>query len=158
MAVENELLALTLGDLNELGFEVWIRKGCGLDRYFPRKFGSISSYFCGGNLAALHLRCIIAHKTLFSPSFQRENTTMGMPHFHGENPEKFHVWCVMAHQQGFMLVYTTHANMLGWARAPQIIKHIDTCRIHRETNVTWCHGLGRSHRGDYAHNMTRICT
>ena len=67
-----------------------------------------------------------------------------MPHFHGENPAKFRVWCIMAHQQGFMLVYTAHANMLvlGQARAPQIIKHIDTCHIHRETNVTWCHGLG----------------
>ena len=64
---------------------------------------------------------------------------MGMPHFHSENPTKFCVWFTMAHQQDFMPVYTTHANMLmlGRASAPQSINHIDASRIHRETNVTW---------------------
>ena len=46
------------------------------------------------------------------PSFDGENTAMGMPHFHGENPTKFRIWCAMAHQQGFMPMYTVHANML----------------------------------------------
>ena len=46
---------------------------------------------------------------------------MGMPYFHGENLTEFRVWCAMAHQQGFMLVYMARANMLmlGQARDPQ---------------------------------------
>ena len=38
-----------------------------------------------------------------------------------------------------MPMYAVHANMLmlGRARAPQSIKHINMCRIHEETNVTW---------------------
>ena len=38
-----------------------------------------------------------------------------------------------------MPVYTARANMLmvGQARAPQSIKHIDACYIHGETDVTW---------------------
>ena len=67
---------------------------------------------CGRNLVALRLRCVIEHKTLFSPSFHRENMAMGMPYFHGENLTEFRVWCAMAHQQGFMLVYMARANML----------------------------------------------
>ena len=47
---------------------------------------------------------------------------------------------------------------LGQARAPQSIKHIDACRIHWETNITWWHGLGWSHRDDCAHNIAWICT
>ena len=45
---------------------------------------------------------------------------MGMPYFHGKNPAEFHIYCAMAHQQGFMPVYTAHANMLvlGQAEAP----------------------------------------
>ena len=63
---------------------------------------------------------------------------MGMPHFYNENLTKFRVWCAMAHQQGFVLVYTARANVLvlGQAGAPQSIKHVDTCHIHGETNVT----------------------
>ena len=46
---------------------------------------------------------------------------MEMPHFHGENWVKFRVWCIMVHQQGFVLVYMARANMLmlGQARDPQ---------------------------------------
>ena len=60
----------------------------------------------------------------------------------------------------FMPMYTARDNMLvlGWAKAPQSIKHIDACRIHGETNVTWWHGLGRSHCNDCAHNIAWICT
>ena len=63
---------------------------------------------------------------------------MGMPYFHGKNPAEFHIYCAMARQQGFMPVYTAHANMLvlGQAGAPQSIKHVDTCRIHEKTDVT----------------------
>ena len=63
---------------------------------------------------------------------------MGMPHFHGKNPVEFHIWCIIVHRQGFILMYTTRANMLmlGQAEAPQNIKHIDMCRIHGETDVT----------------------
>ena len=59
-----------------------------------------------------------------------------------------------------MPMYMVRANMLmlGQAKAPQSIKHIDTCCIHGETDVTWFHGSGRSHHGDYAYSMTRICT
>ena len=72
----------------------------------------------------------------------------------------FCVLCAMVHRQGFMTMYMAHANMLvlGRARAPQSIKHINTCRIHRETDDTWWHGSGRSNCSDYAHNVTWICT
>ena len=133
-----------------------------LDRCFPSVFGIVAKFwrrksdsilpcFSGGNPAALRLKCIITHNTLFSPSFFCENMAIGMPHFHGENLAKFRIWCTIAHRQGFMPVYTTCAYMLmlRWPGAPQSIKHIDTCRIHGETDVTWWHGLVRSHRGDY---------
>ena len=115
MAIENELLALAFGALSELGFEVWIRKGCGLNRCFPSVFGIVAKFpqrKCGRNSVALRLRCVIAHKTLFSQSFRRENMAIGMPYFHGENSVEFCVWCAMAHRLGFMPVYTTRANML----------------------------------------------
>ena len=143
-------MALAFRALNELGFKVWFWKGHGLDQCFPsvfgivvefprRKFDSISPYFHGTNSAVFHLRCVIAHETLFSPSFCCENTTTEVPYFHGENSAKFCIWCAMLHRQGFMHVYTTRANicMLGQAIAPQSSKHIDACRIHGETNVTW---------------------
>jgi len=67
---------------------------------------------------------------------------MEVPYFHNKNLAEFCVWCAMAHRQGFMPMYMAHASMLvlRWARAPQSTKHIDTCRIHWETNViqvTW---------------------
>ena len=64
---------------------------------FHSKNLSISPYFRGGNLAALHLKCVIAHKTLFSPSFRCENMVVRMPHFHGENPIEFRVSCATVH-------------------------------------------------------------
>jgi len=102
LAVENKLLALGFGALIVFSFEVWLSNGCGLNRYFPSMFevgnkfsqwksSSILPYFCGGNPIVLHLRCVIAHQTLFSPSFRCENTKMGMPHFHNENPSEFRV-------------------------------------------------------------------
>ena len=108
----------------------------------------------------LRLRCVIAHKTLFSPSFRSVNMIMGMPHFHGENSAEFHVWCAMAHQQGFTSVYTMCLDMLIlWqAKALQSVKHVDACCIHGETNVTWWHGSRQSHHDDHAHNIAWICT
>ena len=122
MEVENGLLVLAFGTLSELGFEVWIQKGCGLDRCFPsvfrivaefsrQKSDSILPYFRGRNLAVLRLKRVIAHQILFSPSYLHENIAMGMLHFHGENLAEFHVWCAMAHWQGFMPVYMACANM-----------------------------------------------
>ena len=84
---------------------------------FHRKFGSILPYFHGGNPTALHLKCVIAHKTLFSPSFHRENMAMAMPHFHMKKIGRVHIWCPMAHQQNFMPVYTACANMLVQGQA-----------------------------------------
>ena len=86
----------------------------------------------------LRLKCVIAHKTLFSPSFNCKNMAMEVPNFHSENSVEFRVWCVIVHQQGFMPVYMVHANMLmlGLAEAPQSIKHINACCIHGETDVT----------------------
>ena len=37
---------------------------------------------------------------------------MGMAHFNGENPAEFHIWCAMAHWQGFLPMYMARANML----------------------------------------------
>ena len=124
MAIKNKLLALAFGALNGLGFKVWFQKGCvhldhcflsvfGIGAKFPhRKFDNITPYFRGRNLVALHLRCIIVLKTLFSPSFSCKNMAMEVPYFHGENLVEFRVWCAMAHWQSFTPVYTTHANML----------------------------------------------
>ena len=124
------------------------------------KSSSISPYFRGGNSTVFHLRCVIAHKTLFSPNFHSENTTIKVPHFHGENSEEFHIWCAMAHQQGFMPMYTTHFSMfiLRRAKAHQNIIHADACHIHGETNVTSWHGSKQSHHNDDAHNVAWICT
>ena len=133
----------------------------GIVAKFPwQKSDSILPYFRGGNLTVLPLRCVIAHKTLFSASFQCENMAMEMPQFYNENPVEFCVSCAMVHWQGFMLVYMACANMLvlGWAGAPQSIKHIDTCRIHRKTNVTWWHRSRRSNCSDYTHSVIWICT
>ena len=163
MAVENDLLVLIFGALNILGFEVWFQNGCGLDRCFPNVFGivakfprrksnSISPYFRGGNPTALHLKSVIACKKLFSPSFQNENTKMGIPYFHGKNLAEFRV---SAHQQGFLPMYTARANVLvlRWARAPQ-----STWHIHGETDFTWWHESWQSPHGDNTHSMTQICT
>jgi len=38
-----------------------------------------------------------------------------------------------------------------------VLHKFDMCPIHGETDVTWWHGSGWSHHGDYAHNMTWIC-
>ena len=86
-----------------------MEKGCGLYQCFTstfeiiaqfpqQKFGSILPYFRGRNMAAFRGRHVIADKTLFSPSFLYENTAKRMPHFYGENPAKFRVWCAMAHR------------------------------------------------------------
>ena len=168
---KNKLLALAFEALSELGFKVWFWKSCRLDQCFPTMFeidikflwwksDRILPYFHGGNPAALHIKCIIAHKMLFLSSFHRENMVTGVPHFHSENLTKFHVWCATAHWQGFTPVYKACAIMLvpRQAKAPQSIKHIDVCHIHGETNVTWWHGSGWSYRNDHAHNITWICT
>ena len=132
----------------------------GIDAKFPRrKSNSISPYFRGENPTALRLKCVIARQTLFSPNFRRENTAMGMPHFHSENLAKLLVWCAMAHRQGFASMYMACIDMLllWWTKALQRIKHVDTCRIHNETNVTWWHGSRQSHHDDRAHNRAWIC-
>ena len=83
-----------------LGFKVWFQNRCGLGQCFPsvfeviakfprQKSGSILPYFRGRNLVALRLKYVIAYQTLFLPSFQREITTMGMSHFHGEIRQNF---------------------------------------------------------------------
>jgi len=128
--------------------------------FHEKKSGRISPYFHGGNPAVLLLRCVIVHKTLFSPSFCCENAATEVPYFQGRNPIEFHVWCTMAHRQGFIPMYTACANMLmlGRAEAPQSIKHIDACRIQGETNVTWWHGSRQSHHNNYAHNIAWICS
>ena len=85
---------------------------------------------------------------------------MGLPHFHSKNPVEFRVWCTMVHRQGFSCVYTTHIDMLTswWAEALQSVNHVDACRIHGKTNVTWWHGSRQSHCDDYAHNIAWICS
>ena len=105
----NKLLALAFRALTELGFEGWFRKGSSLDRCFPSVFGivakfprqetsSILPYFHGGNPVTLRHECIIAHKTLLSPSFCYENMATKVTHFHDESLEEFRVWCAMVHR------------------------------------------------------------
>jgi len=99
LAIENKLLALAFEALKVLGHEVWFQNGCGPNQCFPsvfevatkfprQKSDSISPYFRGENPTTPRLRCVIARQTLFLPNFWRENTAMGMPHFHSENPAK----------------------------------------------------------------------
>ena len=60
---------------------------------FPwRKSSNVLPYFRGGNLAVLRLKCVIVHKTLLLPSFQRENTAIGMPHFHNKYSAGFRIY------------------------------------------------------------------
>ena len=89
-------------------------------------------------MAVLCLWCIIAHKMIFSPSFHCENMATKVPHFLCENPTEFHVWCAMAHRQGFVPMYSMRFNMFIFRRVKthESIKHINACRIHEEINVT----------------------
>ena len=124
------------------------------------KSDSVSPYFRGRNSTALHLRCVIARQTLFSPYFRCENMAMRIPHFYGENSTRFRILCTMAHWKGFASLYTTCINMLSpWqAKALQNFKHVDACWIHGETTVTWWNGSRQSHHDDRAHNIAWICT
>ena len=109
---------------------------------FPRqKSNSISPYFHDQNQAALCLRCIIAHKTLFSTSFRCENTTTKMPHFHSKNLTKFQVWYIMAHRQGFTPVYVVRVNIL-----------MRVVYTGKPMSLS-LHGLRQSHRNDHVHNL-----
>ena len=133
----------------------------GIVAKFPwQKSGSILPYFLYEILAAFCFRCVIVHKTLFSPSFCGENTATKMPHFYRKNLAEFCIWCAMAHQQGFAPVYMACVSMfiLMWAEAHQSVKHVDACRIHRETNVTSWHGSRQSYFDDHAHNIAWIRT
>ena len=40
----------------------------------------------------------------------------------------------------------------------KVLEHVETCRMHRETNVTWWHGSRQSHYDDRAHCIAWICT
>ena len=53
--------------------------------------------FHGENPATLCLRCVIARKILFSPSFHYKNTATKMPDFHSKNPVEFYIWCNMVY-------------------------------------------------------------
>ena len=50
----NKLLALAFKASNELGFEVWFWKGCGLDQCFASTFGIVAK-FPQWNLATFYL-------------------------------------------------------------------------------------------------------
>ena len=128
---------------------------------FPRrKSDNISPYFCGGNPIARRLRWVIACQMLFSLSFRRRNRAMGIPHFHGENPTEFCVWCATAHRRvsrlcmRCVLTYSHHDE----PKPSKVLEHVDTCHLHMETNVTWWHGSRQSHHDDHAHNIAWICT
>ena len=128
-------------------------------RFPQRKSSNISPYFRGGNPAALHLKCIIARQTLFSPSFQRKNMAMGMPIFMAKSSR---VSCLVRYvtPAGFRTyvygVYWHAHTVMSWPS--KVLKYVDMYHIHGETNVTWWHGSRQSHRDDCAHNIARICT
>ena len=105
--IENKLLALAYKGLKVLGFEVWFWNGCGPSPRFLNVFGinakflwrksiSILPYFCGKNLATPRLRCIIAHKMLFSPSLHCKNIATGCLIFTVKMRQSFAfgaLWC-----------------------------------------------------------------
>ena len=154
-----------------LGFEVWFQNGCGLNWCFAsvfevatkfpqRKFGSILPYFHGGNPTALHLRCVIACQTLFSPSFRHENMAIGMPLFTAKIWQSFTfsaLWCTdrVLHMCIWCILTFSHHDE---PKPSKVLEYVDTCRIHRETNVTWWHGARQSHHNGCAHNIAWICT
>ena len=39
------------------------------------------------------------------------------------------------------------------SKPSKVLDHTDMCRIHRETNVTWCYGSRQSYCNDRAHNI-----
>ena len=56
-------------------------------------------------------------------------------------------------------VYGAYQHAQLWrAKAFQSIKHVDACRIHGETNITWWDGLRLSYCDDHAHNIAWMCT
>ena len=128
---------------------------------FPwRKSGSILPYFRGGNLAALRLGCIIAHKTLFSLSFCCKNMTTKVSYFHDENSVEFRVWCTMAHQQDFMPMYTHVPTCLCWnetkpLKASNLLMRV--AYMGKPISFRW-QRLRQSHHDDHAHNIAWICT
>ena len=65
------------------------------------------------------------HNTILT-KFSRCEYGKKMPHFHSENPTKFHARCAMAHQQGFILVCTTYINVLELrhVKAHRSIEHM----------------------------------
>ena len=108
---------------------------------FPRrKSDNISPYFHDQNPAMLRLKCIIAHETLFLPSFRCENTTTKVPHFHSKNSAKFRVWYTMAHRQGFAHVY---------AMCISILMHVTYTGKPMSLSL---HGSRQSHHNDHVHN------
>ena len=85
-------MALAFEVVKGLDFEVWFGKGCSNYESFVSTFGiatklpwqessSISPYFFGRNHATFQIKCIVAHKTLFSPGFYCENKAKGCPIF-----------------------------------------------------------------------------
>ena len=137
-------MALAFGALIKLGFEIWFQKGCGLDRCFPNvlwigakfprwKSGSILPYFCGGNLATLRLRCVIAHKTLFSPSFRRENTTTRMPHRSHRNDCAHNIAWICTYNNCLGHIPTLQGQEHSWLER---VAHVATRVHHTKCTIT----------------------
>ena len=80
--------------------------------------------FYNENQAAFRLWCVIAHKTLFSPSFCCENTAnKGAPFSQRKSGRVLHLVRYSAPVGFCAFVYCVH-------------QHVDVCHIHGETNVT----------------------
>ena len=108
-----------------------IIKVCDFYQYFASTFGiitkspqrkssSISPYFHGRNLVAFGVRCVVAHKTLFSPNFCNENMARSC-----------HIFSVKIWQSFVLVRYSAPAglhsyvyNMRQWATSVVLLWYL----------------------------------
>jgi len=132
----NKLLALAFGALKELGFEVWFWERCDLYQCFASTFRIVAKFTrrkSGNILPLVHYN---TQNTIFTKLLLWEYGNKGAPF---SRKKSSRVLClVQAHQQGFMLVYTTRVSMFvqGWVEAHQRKK---TCWRMSQTWENQCH-------------------
>ena len=146
MAIKNELLALSFGALTKLGFEVWIQKGCGLNRCFTSIFWShcqisttkIRQYFVffwwWKSYSTSPQVCHSTQNTILTKLSLWEYGNKGAPFSLRKFSKVSGLVRYGAPAKLRACVYG--ARQCVRTRTRQSIKHVDTYHIHGETNVT----------------------
>ena len=116
--------------------------------------------FYSKNPIALHLRCVIAHKMLFSSSIWHENIEIGTPYFHGQNSAQFRIWCIMdSNKVACLCIWCVLTCLCCYEPKPSKASSMLMRVVYtgKPMSLRW-HGLRQSHRNDLAHNIAWICT